>query len=148
MSGIENEQNTEFEKIKWRHECMQQMRELCTEIYYDDAFEDAHADRADLIALVESERARADTAEAKMEKLRDELTEPDDIAWTKETVGWEGLHGPALFERLVAFAEERMATDPERKMTIRLKLFKEMANFVAIGMRNYENEKSIGKSND
>jgi hypothetical protein len=56
--------DTKFEAIKARFDAW----DIASEC--NDATKQCHIDRATLIALVESERARADKAEAELERLR------------------------------------------------------------------------------
>jgi hypothetical protein len=60
------DQNTEFEAIKLRHEADNKWNGP----FGDDMQYDMFKDRATLITLVESERARADKAEAELAELR------------------------------------------------------------------------------
>lgn len=78
------DQNTELEAIKARHEacCFTVTKTEWTE---REAF-NAHTDRATLITLLETERARADKAEAELAKVREtlETIHTEMIAWAPD----------------------------------------------------------------
>ena len=48
----------EVEEIRQRHDSMQRTKEISIGFFTDDAFDDAHTDRATLLRLLDAERAR------------------------------------------------------------------------------------------
>jgi hypothetical protein len=106
-------QSTEFEAIKARH-TLDDVWGCST----PEDVEQIHTDRATLITLVESERARADKAEAQID--------PASKQWNEDAVGINPTDtGPVFFEKMATYARSRIAQG-EQWMTLSMLQYAEL----------------------
>lgn len=84
---------SDIEAIRERHDSMQRTKDFSIGFFTDDAFDDAHADRAFLLSALSAAEARAEAAEARAGELR---------VFKDAVIGWRERDWPTWFCRATA----------------------------------------------
>lgn len=102
---------SDIQAIRERHDSMQRTKDFSIGFFADDAFDDAHTDRAFLLSALSAAEARAEAAEEKNEEF---LLILCDVVWRDATEGACGW--PDTDHRRQMIEEARAAYSATRNL--------------------------------